>query len=291
MRPLDVWRLKVFFEVAREGSTSRAAEKLNMTQSAVSRAVITLEKRIKAQLFDRVRGMRLTAQGERLYILAERIMHETDNIEKLFFEEEEIQGSLKIAALPYIATDWFIPNIKDFLKNYPHVDLQIFPLGDEIHDISNYDVAIRSFIPHQPDLFQEHLLKLNVCFFAHPEYLQEFGIPQKPRDLNKHRIVIYKEKYYTPYGNSILTLGNSINERPRKPYIQIDSLHGMIKCALNGYGIIEAPDLTSIAESGLVEVLSDIKKPEADLYFIFHKERKRSKLINELLKHLLTIKR
>jgi DNA-binding transcriptional LysR family regulator len=291
MRRLDVWRLKIFFEVAREGSTGRAAEKLNMTQSAVSRAIITLEERMQTQLFDRVRGMRLTAQGERLYDFAEKILYETDNFEKLFAGEEKIQGNLKITALPYIATDWLIPNLKDFLKLYPQVNLQIFPMGEEIHDISDYDVAIRSFIPHQPDLIQEHLLTLNVCFFAHPEYLEEFGIPQKPKDLNKHRIVIYKEKYYTPYGNSILTLGNSINEKPRKPYIQIDSLYGMIKCALNGFGIIEAPDLTAIVKSELEEVLPNIQKPEAPLYFIFHKERKKSKLINELLKHLLTKKK
>jgi len=242
MRVLDVWRLKIFFEVAREGSTSRAAEKLNMTQSAVSRAIITLEERLRTQLFDRVRGMRLTAQGERLYEFAERILHETDNFEKLFTGEEKIQGNLKITALPYIATDWLIPNLKDFLKLYPQVNLQIFPMGEEVHDISDYDVAIRSFIPHQPDLIQEHLLTLKVCFFAHPDYLQEFGTPLKPKDLNKHRI-------------------------------------------------IEAPDLTAIIESGLQEVLPNIQKPQAPIYFIFHKERRKSKLINELLKYLLTKKK
>lgn len=286
MKPLDIWRLKVFYEVAREGNTSKAAERLNMTQSAVSRAIITLEQRMKTKLFERVKGMRLTAQGERLYAFAEKIVLVTDNIEKHFFEGEEIQGNIKISALPYIATDWLIPNLKDFLKLYPNLTLQIFPLGEEIHDISDYDVAIRSFIPHQPHLIQELLFTLNVCFFAHPDYLSEFGVPRKPRDLDNHRIVIYKEKYYTQYGNSILTLGKGVQEKPRKPYIQIDSLHGMIQCALNGYGIIEAPDLSNIVETQLVEILSDVPKPLAPIYFIFHEERKKSRVIKQLLQHL-----
>lgn len=76
---------------------------------------------------------------------------------------------------------------------------------------------------------------------------------------------------------------------PRKAYIQADTVDGMVQFALQGLGIVEAPDLTSVYKSGLKEVLPDLIGPPLPYYFIYHKNRKVSKKIDLLLKYLLTI--
>lgn len=105
--------------------------------------------------------------------------------------------------------------------------------------------------------------------------------------MDQHRLIAYTEEFYTaPYGKWSLSIGRSDNSPPRKPYIQVDTLDGMVQCALQGMGIIKAPDLTCILKSGLKEVLHDLLKPQVSYYFIYPESRKVSKKINLLFKHL-----
>ncbi|AIK96420.1 hypothetical protein ID47_06220 [Candidatus Paracaedibacter acanthamoebae] len=277
--------------VAREGNMTRAAEKLNVSQPSLSQLINDLEYNLKAKLFDRIpRGMRLTPQGEKLYTHAKEIIEKHEVFEKIFHEvEDELQGDLKIIIMPYIGTDWLIPNIRNFLNKYPQISLQIILSDNEIQDIGEHDIAICPLIPHQPQLIQEPLFTVSIRLFASESYLKKFGIPQKPEELSNHRLIVYRENYHNPYENWLLNIGNDITNKPRKAYIQIYSLHGMINCALNGLGIIEAPDLTNILNLGLKEVLPNMPRPQVPLYFIYDKSRKNSKKIIHLYNYLLKI--
>ena len=73
---------------------------------------------------------------------------------------------------------------------------------------------------------------------------------------------------------------------PRDSYFKINSLHGMINAALQGYGIVELPQHSTTFKEGLTEVLSDIQGTKIDIYFIFSQSRQKSRKINLLLKHL-----
>lgn len=69
--------------------------------------------------------------------------------------------------------------------------------------------------------------------------------------------------------------------------MQADTLEGMIKCAHEGMGIVEAPDLTCILQSGLTKIMPGLTGPEVTYYFIYLEKRKISKKINLLLNYLL----
>lgn len=275
--------------IAKEGNMTRAAEKLNVSQPSLSQLVEDLEHNLKAKLFERLsRGMRLTAQGERLYAFAEKIVLETEEFEKIFYEKDDaVEGDLKIVTTRYIGTNLLVPYLKDFLKNYPKLRVQILLNDEELHSLNEGDIAICAFIPDQPDLVQEQLYTVNVRLFASQDYLKEYGTPQKPEELNNHRLIIYKDSYYRSYGNWILSVGNNNDDIQRKPYIRIDSVSGMMNCALQGYGIVELPDFKNILNSELQEVLPDIQGPQVPIYFVFHKSRKGSKKILKLFKYLV----
>lgn len=277
--------------VAEEGTIGKAAQKLNVGPSALTRSIGDFEYQLKTQLFDRVpKGMRLTPQGERLHAFAKQFLEQAESFERIFKEkEDEIEGEIRILTTPYIGTDWLICHLREFLKRYPKLTLKIILSYEKINSLNENDIAICSMIPHQPTLIQEPLFTLTVSLFASPAYLKEMGIPQKPQDLDHHHLIVYSEDYYLPHGNWILNVGNNINIPPRKPYIQIYSLHGMINAALQGLGIIEAPDLSVILKSGLERVLPDLQGPQVPYYFVFPESRKKSKKINYLFNYLSKI--
>ncbi len=287
MTLMDLSKLKLFYAIAQEGNVTKAAEKLNITQSALSKSLTDFEERIKTKLFERIpKGMRLTPQGERLYAHTKKLIEEQEAFEKVFYEkEDEIEGEIKILTTPYVGTDWLIPHLKGFLKKHPKLTVEMLLCNEEIRSLQDCDIAICGFIPQQPHLIHEQLFTLAIRLFSSQTYLDEFGIPETPEDLDNHRL-IYNEHQYMPYGNWLLNVGHTANIPPRKPYLRIYSLHGLINAALQGLGIIEAPNLTSILNLDLKEVLPNTPGSQVPYYFIFPENRKNSKKINHLLKYL-----
>ncbi|AIK95813.1 hypothetical protein ID47_02280 [Candidatus Paracaedibacter acanthamoebae] len=275
--------------VAREGSMTKAAAKLNVSQPSLSVLIGDLEYNLKTQLFERLpAGVRLTAQGERLYAFAEKMLEQTDNFEKNFHEkEEEAEGEIKIITTPFVGAEWLVPHLTDFLKKHPKINIRILLRSENIN-LQEGDIAILTPVPQQPHLIQQHLFTVQVRLFASLSYIKKYGTPQTPQDLDNHHLITYKGNHYSPYGsiNWVLNLGNTDRNLPRKSYFEIDSLHGMLRSAIQGLGIVELPNYSIILDSGLIEVLPAVKGPETPIYFIFPKTRKSSKKINLLLEYL-----
>lgn len=286
MRPIDLSKLRLFYEIAREGSMTRAAEKLNTVQPALSRSLLMLEDRMKTKLFDRTPGgMRLTPQGERLYIHAKKILEEHDAFERQFYEKEgEIEGEIKIITTPFVGAEWLVPTLTGFLDKHPKINIKIL-LRSEYINFSEGDVAILTQLPQQSNLVQKILFAARVRLFASPKYLQKFGTPQNVEDLEHHQLITYRGNYYSSYGSTDWLL--SLVKTSKKSYFEIDSLAGMLSSALQGFGIVELPDYSVVLNSGLIEILPDIKGPETGIYYIFDKERQKSKKINILFDYLI----
>ncbi|MBW8309186.1 MAG: LysR family transcriptional regulator [Candidatus Paracaedibacteraceae bacterium] len=289
MRPIDLSKLKLVYEIARQENMTRAADKLNLTQSALSKALINLEDQLGTKLFDRIStGMRLTPQGERLYIHARNILEQHNNFEKEFYDkEEEVSGDLRIVTTSYLGAEWLAPCLEGFTKRHPKVHFQILIRSENIHP-TEADIAICTFIQHQPHLIQKPLFTAYTRLFASPSYLRKYGEPKSLEELNHHRLITYKGNHYSSYGstNWILNVGNNPGALPRKSYFDIESLHGMLNCALLGYGIVEFPDYSKVFKLGLKEVLPDLIGPEIKIYYAFPETRKNSKKIKLLYEYL-----
>ena len=286
---MDLELLKRFYIVAQEGTVWRAADRIHVAQSAVTRSINLFEHQMKTRLFERTpKGMQLTSQGERLFIFAKQVFELTDSFEKIFHEKEnEISGEIKIITTPFTGTDWLIPNLKGFLEKYPDVNIKILQKTDNF-DPSEADVLICRLLPYQPQLIQNPLFTCQIKLFASPSYLRKFGEPKTIDDLNQHRLITYKGNYYSSYGTSnwVLNVGIKEGQASRKSYLEIDSLTGMLNSALQSYGIAELPNLPTVLNSGLIEVLPELDGPCVELYYIFPEKRKNSKKINLLFEYL-----
>ena len=286
---MDLELLKRFYIVSQEGTLAKAADKVHVAQSAVARSIQLFEHQMKTRLFERIpKGMQLTPQGERLFIFAKQVFEMTDSFEKVFHEKEDgISGELKIVTTPFVGAEWLVPSLEKFLKKFPDINIKILLRSDNI-DPTEGDVLICPLIPHQPHLIQNHLLTTQIKLFASDAYLKKLGVPKTVEDLNNHRLVTYRGNYYTAYGstNWILNVGIKEGQDSRKSYIEIDSLTGMLNSALRGYGIAELPNLTTVLNSGLLEVLPELDGPNVELYYIFPEKRKNSKRLNLLFEYL-----
>ena len=177
---MDWDKLRIFHAVTEAGSFTHAGERLNLSQSAVSRQISALEASLKVSLFHRhARGLKPTEQGELLYRTAHDVFAKLAMAEaKITDSKERPTGPLKITSTVAFGSVWLTSRIKKFVNLYPEIDVSVV-LADTELDLSmrEADAAIRMEPPRQPDLIQKHLFNLRYHVFAAPEYLEERGIP------------------------------------------------------------------------------------------------------------------
>ena len=201
---MDWDKLRVFHAVAEAGSFTHAGERLNLSQSAVSRQISTLEESINVPLFHRhARGLILTEQGDLLYRTAHEVFAKLSMAEAQIKESKQSpSGPLKVTATVAFGSTWLTPRISEFINLFPDIQLSIV-LSEEELDLGmrEADVAIRMAPPRQSDLVQRQLTTLRYHVFASPKYLHTHGIPQTPQDLTKHKLIIYGEDAHPPVTN------------------------------------------------------------------------------------------
>ena len=280
---MDWDKLRIFHAVAEAGSFTHAGERLNLSQSAVSRQISALEASLKVSLFHRhARGLKPTEQGELLYRTAHDVFAKLAMAEaKITDSKERPTGPLKITSTVAFGSVWLTSRIKKFVNLYPEIDVSVV-LADTELDLSmrEADAAIRMEPPRQPDLIQKHLFNLRYHVYAAPEYLEERGIPQTPQDLDDHDLIVYGDDARPPVVNLnwLLEAGTKDNIK-RRPILQVNSIYGIFRAVQSGLGIGALPDYMSREVGNLVELLPELRGPSIDAYFVYPEELRKSKRI------------
>ncbi|MGY8863891.1 MAG: LysR family transcriptional regulator, partial [Pseudomonadales bacterium] len=124
---MDSLALKAFMAVAEQGSFSRAADDLFLTQPAVSKRIVKLENQLKTQLFDRIgRNVYLTVAGQHLLPKAKVILEAMANTaDELTNLSGRVGGQLRIATSHHISLHRLPAPLRKFIALYPHVELDI----------------------------------------------------------------------------------------------------------------------------------------------------------------------
>jgi len=130
---MDIQNLKAFIHVSECGSFSRAAEKLFITQPAVSKRISSLEQELGEALFDRIgKGAQLTAAGVILIPGAQRILAELEESKRLINNlNDKVCGTLSIGTSHHIGLHRLPPVLRAFTTAYPDVDLDIHFMDSE----------------------------------------------------------------------------------------------------------------------------------------------------------------
>ncbi len=270
---LDWDKLRVFHAAAQAGSFTHAADRLKLSQSAISRQVSTLEQDVGVPLFNRhARGLVLTEQGEILYKTAQDVLMKLQNVrEQLAESKDSPQGLLRVTTTVGLGASWLAPRAEEFLELNPSMRLQLILDNEELDlTMRHADCAIRLRQPSQPDLIQRRLFTVHFHLYGAPRYLEKFGTPATIADLDKHRIITFGEPVPVHLRDmNWLETAEREGQEPREPTMQINDLPSIKRAVEHGTGIAILPDYIVEKDSALVRVMPETEVPSFDTYFVY----------------------
>ena len=291
---MDWDRIRVFHAVAHAGSFTRAAERLGLSQSAISRQIGALEEDLGTSLFHRhARGLVLTEQGEILLEAANEVAKRMAAVQGALGDSRDTAaGLLRVNATIGLGTVWLVAQLPDFLERHPDIRVSLI-IGDGDVDLSmrEADVAIRLARPTQPDLIQRRLITVHTHIYAAASYLERHGTPSSFEDLDQHRLIAYGEDFAAPVAtlNWVLTAGRDEddNRPPREPSLTINNVFGMLRATESGLGLASLPDYLGFSSDTLRRVLDHLEGPSFTAYFVYPEELKTSKRVGVFRDFLL----
>ena len=291
---MDWDRVRVFHAVAHAGSFTRAADRLGLSQSAISRQIGALEEDLATSLFHRhARGLVLTEQGEILLHTADEVAKRMASVQTALGDSRDsAAGHLRVNTTIGIGTVWLVGHLAEFLERHPDIRVSLI-IGDSDVDLSmrEADVAIRLARPTQPDLIQRRLMTVHTHIYGSRAYLERHGVPQTYEELDRHRLIAYGEDQGLPLAalNWVLTAGREEDEvaAPRIASLTVNNVFGMLRAADTGLGLASLPDYLVSAGHSLQRVLDHLEGPTFTAYFVYPEELKTSKRVSVFRDFLL----
>jgi DNA-binding transcriptional LysR family regulator len=281
---MDWDKLKTFHYSAELGSLTAAAEKLGISQSAVSRQIAALEEQIGVPLFQRhARGLLLNGPGKALWDLTRDMAQTAASAERTLKDaREKVMGDLSVTAPIAFGSVWLAPRLVHFMDQYPELKLQLL-LDDREYDLLKLEAecAVRLWAATHQDLIQRKILSVHVSLYAAPSYVERHGAPRKLEDLDDHRVVAFQAAGTASPMRELdwaIRAGRD-DDKPRTPLLEINNVYGMQRAVESGLGIASLPDYMARANKNLVKVLPESDGPSFDVYFIYPGDLRRSKRI------------
>ena len=238
--------LLAFVTVAREGSFTRAAATLGVTQSALSQAIRGLEERLQIRLLTRTtRSVAPTAAGERL---AQAIGHRFDEIEAELDALTELRdkpaGTVRITCGDNVLRTVLLPKLAPLLREYPDITLE-FDMSYGFRDIvaDRFDAGVRLGNTIDKDMIAVPIgPPLRMAVVASPSYFEIHPKPKTPQDLTAHRCI--NQRMPSSGGLYVWDFarrGKQVNVRVDGPLI-FNTSPPQVDAALAGLGITLLPE-------------------------------------------------
>ncbi|WP_244745289.1 LysR family transcriptional regulator [Paraburkholderia terricola] len=186
--------LNAFIAVAEAGGFSAAARRTGESQSAISKAIGTLEKRLGVLLFNRsTRNVTLTDQGQRYYDRTRPLVDEMDEADsELTSSTLEVSGLIRIAVASTFGRLHVLPLIPELLSLNPGLQVDLV-LSDLVRDMveDRIDLAIRVGPVNDPDAVVRRVATTPLVCVGSRRYFEQQGIPRTPAELVDHNCLLY----------------------------------------------------------------------------------------------------
>ncbi|MGR7510886.1 LysR family transcriptional regulator [Klebsiella aerogenes] len=269
-----------FVTVAREGSFTRAAAQLGVTQPALSQAISGLEERMQIRLLTRTtRSVSPTAAGERLL---QSVGHRIDEIEAELDMLTELRdkpaGIVRITCGPNVLKTTLLPKLAPLLREYPDIHIE-FDANHGFRDIvaDRFDAGVRLGDTIDKDMIAMPIgPKLRMAAAASPDYFARYPVPKTPHDLTQHqcinmRMVRSGGIYVWEFDHEGGELKVRVNGQ-----LTFNTSDHVVDAALAGLGIAFLPEEEfglHIREGRLVRVLESWCHPFPG-YYLYYPSRK-----------------
>ena len=285
--------LLAFVTVAREGSFTRAAAVLGVTQSALSQTVRGLEERLQIRLLARTtRSVAPTAAGERL---ARAIGHRFDEIEAELEALTELRdkpaGTVRITCGDHQLQTILLPKLAPLLREYPDITLE-FDVSYGFRDIvaERFDAGVRIGSTIDKDMIAVPIgPPLRMAVVVSPAYFATHGKPRTPGELTAHRCI--NQRMPTSGGLYVWDFarrGKEVHVRVDGPLI-FNTSPPQVDAAVAGLGIALLPEdevAAPLADGRLIRVLQDWCPAFAGYHLYYPSRRQPSPAFSLVVKAL-----
>jgi DNA-binding transcriptional LysR family regulator len=266
-----------FVKVVEAGSFALAAERLNVTRSAVGKAIARLERRLGARLLQRsTRSQALTDEGQSYYERCLRALAELEAAEAdLDAGRQEPRGRLRVSVPIAMGHFCVAPVLFELARKHPHLRIDI-SFGDRYVDLieEGFDLAVRiGELADTSTLAARRLGMQHVSFGASAAYLAQHGTPASLDDLDGHAGIGLS------YAGTLVEWHGATGDGrqravPMRTQISMDDIQAVAGAAIDGLGIAWLPCwlLGRYVQSGhLVRVLPEHRIASLPVHVVWPK--------------------
>ena len=294
MTGMDWDKLRIFHAVADAGSLTHAGDKLNLSQSAVSRQIRALEESLNSTLFHRhARGLILTEQGELLFDATKSMSKRLEAASaRIRDSEEEVFGELRVTTTFGFGTLWLAPRLTKLYEQYPDLKVDLM-LEERVLDLPmrEADVAIRMKEPSQADLIRKRLMSVQMKLYASRNYVERNGRPEVIEDIGAHRLICQNPRS-AQVGSAAVLVQKLMTHNPSS-LLTVNNYFGVLQGVIHDLGIGVLPDYVTEDFPDLVPVLPDEDTSDVPVYLAYPEELRHSRRIsafrdfvqNEIIAH------
>lgn len=269
---MDLDDIKTLVEVIGSGGFVKAARRLGLAKSVVSRRIARIEVELGTQLVNRTtRGVAPTDAGRELVERGKRILVEiTDAKEAVAAHRRGVAGSIRISLPLSFGIRLMTPVLASLRTAHPDLDV-VASYSDTAVDLvaGRFDAAIRIGHLTSSTLVARRIAPVALILVASPDYVQRFGVPASPSDLARHQCIIHSggpDRQVWRFQSA----GKRWSISPRGR-LHLDNGEGLLQAAEAGLGVAALPDFItsdSIKSGRLIALLSDYSLRGGALYVI-----------------------
>ncbi|ROS15610.1 LysR family transcriptional regulator [Raoultella sp. BIGb0399] len=282
-----------FMVVARERSFTRAAAQLGISQSALSHAMRNLESRLDVRLLSRTtRSVAPTEAGERLFQrLSPHLIEIEQELAALRDTRDQPAGNIRLTAGEHATSVLLWPALKTFMLQYPDINIEI-TVDNGLTDIvdGRFDAGVRLGEQVAKDMIAVRIAPdMRMAVIGSPGYLQRYGTPQTPHDLEQHRCINMRLPTLGGlYAWEFEQDGREVRVRVEGQII-LNSLPQRIDAAESGLGLAYVPEDSveeALAKGRLVRVLENWTPSFSGYHLYYPGRRQHTTAFSLLLAHL-----
>ncbi|MBZ5762109.1 LysR family transcriptional regulator [Rhizobium sp. VS19-DR104.2] len=269
--------LEAFLAVVETGGFTAAGRRTGASQSAVSKAIGTLENRLGVALFNRsTRNVTLTDQGQNYFDRMKPLIEEIDDANReVMGSAVDMSGSIRIAVPTTFGRLHILPIVPDLLSEYPNLQLDLV-LSDLTRDMveDRVDLAIRVGAVEEPDAVVRRLTRTPLVCVGSRQYFEKHGIPKQPAELAHHNCLVYAGFKETANWPFVGPQGRfSISVRGNLSSNSIETIRAGVLAGV-GIGMFTRASLVEeLSHSDVVTILDDYVRDTRDISFVWPKRR------------------
>jgi len=285
--------LETFVAVVDAGSFTAAAERLNLTNSAVGKAVARLEARLDRQLFDRsARKLEVTDAGDAFYKVCVRVLDELESAERMLSTQQSApSGRLRIDMPATFGRMRGIPALLAFAERYPQVTPHVSftdRFVDPVEDGIDVVIRIGGSDIWPAALGYTCLGREELVFCASPAYLARHGEPRSLPELLEHDAVLYGRSDGSAGAWFIKDRSAPLARRHVAGRIVLGQAEAQVAAVEAGLGIAQLATWVveqQLREGRLAIVLPDLATEGLPLHIVWQRNREHSPKVQALIAH------